>query len=120
MFLTKRMKLFLIGCIGVRLAISLLAKYIGEKMNWALPYLGLIALIPVMGFIGQFLFGLRERGRGFAGGKIWWSDMRAIHGVLYLLFAMFAIRKKQFAWRVLLIDVLIGLSAWFRHYYSLN
>jgi len=46
--------------------------------------------------------------------------MRAIHGVLYLLFAMFAIRKKQFAWRVLLIDVLIGLSAWFRHYYSLN
>ncbi len=117
MFLTDRMKLFLIGCIGVRLAISLLAKYIGEKMNWALPYLGIVALIPAIGFIGQFIFRLRETGRGATGGKIWWSNMRPIHGVMFLLFAMFAFRRKPFAWRVLLIDALIGFVAWFRHYF---
>lgn len=116
MFLTDRMKLFLIGCIGVRLAISLLAKYIGEKMNWALPYLGIVALIPAIGFITIFLGNLRKNGAE-AGGRIWWNNMRPIHGVMYLLFSLFAIKKKSFSWRVLLIDVLIGLVAWFRHYF---
>ena len=116
MFLTKRMKLFLIGCIGTRVAISLLAKYIGEKMNWALPYLGFIALIPAIGFITIFLGNLRKNGVE-AGGRIWWNNMRPIHGVMYLLFSLFAIKKKSFSWRVLLIDALIGLVVWFRHYF---
>lgn len=116
MFLTNRMKLFLVGCISARIMIAVVAKYIGEKANWALPLLGGIAMLPAIGFIGQFIFGLRETGRGATGGKIWWSNMRPIHGVMFLLFAMFAFRRKPFAWRVLFIDALIGLVAWVRHY----
>jgi hypothetical protein len=116
MFLTNKMRLFLVGCIGTRIAISFLAKYIGEKMKWMLPYAGLIALIPAIGFISIFLGNLREKGTE-AGGRIWWNNMRPIHGVMYLLFAIYAFRRKPFAWRVLFIDVLIGLAVWFRHYF---
>ena len=119
MSLTRRMILFLIGCMGARIMIAVIAKYIGENVNWLLPVLGLMALMPALGFITQFVFGLRETGRGAAGGKIWWANMRPIHGVLYLLFAMFAFRRKVFAWRVLLIDAFIGLLAWGHHYYLL-
>jgi len=111
------MKLFLVGCMTARLLISIIAMYIGYNMNSVLPLLGAIALLPATGFIVQFIFGLRETGRGAAGGKIWWANMRPIHGVMYLLFAMFALRKKPFAWRVLLVDALIGLIAWVHHYF---
>lgn len=116
MVLTNRMRLFLVGCMSARVIISIIAKYVGYNMNWAMPLLGAIALLPATGFIVQFVFGLRETGRGAAGGKIWWTNMRPIHGVMYLLFAMFAFRKKPFAWRVLLVDALIGLLAWVHHY----
>ena len=48
--------------------------------------------------------------------KIWWNDLRPVHGFLYLLFAVYAIQQKDFAWMVLLVDVIIGLSAWLIHH----
>ena len=114
---TDRKKLFLTGCFTVRLLIALFAKYVSVNMRWALPLLGGFALIPAIMFIGQFSFGLRETGKGGAGGPIWWANWRLVHGFMFLLFAIFAFRKESFAWIFLFIDVFIGLGAWFKHYY---
>jgi hypothetical protein len=36
---------------------------------------------------------------------------------MYILFALFAFKRKSFAWIVLFLDALIGFIAWILHYY---
>ena len=109
-----RNKIFLIGCLGTRLALSILTKYISIKY---LKYIGYITLIPAIGFIVIYLFNLRKNGAE-ADGLIWWNKIRPIHGVLYLLFSIYAIKKERFAWLVILIDTILGLFFWYLRYYK--
>jgi hypothetical protein len=102
------MLLFLIGCVGVRTALAIFAKTINIKY---LPYIGYLALIPAIGFIYIYLTGSRKTGAEVFGDMIWWNDIRPIHAVLYILFALYAINKKSYAWIILLIDVIFGLLA---------
>jgi len=110
----KVMLLFLIGCIGTRLAFVFLAKMINTRY---LPYLGYLAIIPAIGFTFIFLTGSRKTGAEVFGGKIWWNNLRPIHALLYGLFAYNAIQKKSYSWMILLADVIIGLSAFLIHHY---
>ena len=112
----KRFLLFLIGCIGIRSLFVYLAK--NANTNY-LPYMGYLALLPAMGFIYLFLTGSRKTGAEVFGDKIWWNDLRPVHGLLYFLFAYNAINKNNGAWVYLLVDVIIGLTSflWF-HYYN--
>ena len=73
--------LFLIGCIGVRTGLALLAKYIS---NDYLPYLGYLALLPAIGFIYLYLTDSRQTGRE-AGGIIWWNKLRPTRNVIYFI-----------------------------------
>jgi hypothetical protein len=45
-----------------------------------------------------------------AGGITWWANYRIIHGLLYLIAAIYAFNKYRSAWIPLTLDVLIGLS----------
>jgi hypothetical protein len=105
--------LFLIGCLGTRLAISLIAKFAPPDL---LPFLGVLALLPAIGFIIIYLSDLRKSGVE-AGGKIWWNDLRPVHACIYLLFALFALKKQSFSWVVLLLDFILGYLVWLSHYY---
>ncbi len=105
----QRVLLFLIGCIGTRTALAALAKYASPE--W-LQIMGTLALIPAFGFYLIFVFGLRETGPEVFGERIWWNNLRPVHGTLYLLFAIFAIQKKDFAWMFLAADVTFGLLAY--------
>ena len=110
----KRMLLFLIGCIGTRSLLVYIAKT-GSKT--VLLYMGYIAIIIGLGFISIYLTGIRKTGPEVFGDKIWWNDLRPIHGLLYLLFAYYAINGSKNAWIFLLVDVLFGLVSflWFHH-----
>lgn len=108
----KRMALFLIGCIGVRSAFVWLA----YAYPAYLPLMGALAIIPAVGFFTIYFGGLRKTGAEVFGDRIWWNDLRPLHGFLYALFAYMAINRDRRAWIVLLIDVCIGLTAFMFHH----
>jgi hypothetical protein len=113
--LQKRMLLFLIGCIGVRSLLVVLAKKINIKY---LKYLGYLTLAPAVGFMYIYLTGSRKTGGETFGEKIWWNDLRPIHSILYFLFAYNAIIGNKQAWVYLLADVLFGLISFLIHHYA--
>jgi hypothetical protein len=111
---TKRLLLFLIGCIGCRLVLTLLAKQYPDYLQ----YIGIITLAISIGFFYFYFTGSRKTGFETFGEKIWWNKLRPLHGSLYLLFSILAFRKHPLAWVVLLIDTLIGIGA-FIHFHEL-
>ena len=114
----KRVLLFLIGCIGTRSLFVYLAKHSNKTY---LRYMGYLSTLPAIGFFYLFLTGSRKTGTEVFGDKIWWNNLRPIHGVLYLLFAYNAINGNMDAWIYLLVDVIIGLASFLLfHYYNNN
>lgn len=107
--LQKRTLLFLIFCIGTRTLFAYLAKTYPQYLQ----YMGALAIIPAIGFLYFFFSGTRKTGNEVFGGKIWWNNLRPIHAILYLLFAISAIQKKHYAWMFLAADVVLGLTAFF-------
>ena len=113
----KRFLLFLIGCIGTRSLFVYLA-YIASTSY--LKYMGYLALLPAIGFFYLFLSGSRKTGGEVFGDKIWWNDLRPVHGTMYLLFAYNAINGNDSAWIYLLADVIIGLISFLIFHYQNN
>ena len=112
----KRFLLFLVGCIGTRSLLVYLAK---NANSTYLMYMGYLALLPAISFFYIFLTDSRKTGAEVFGDKIWWNNLRPIHGLLYFLFAYNAIVGNTFAWIYLLIDVVIGLVSFLGfHYYN--
>jgi hypothetical protein len=113
--LQKRFLLFLGGCIPMRLFLVYLAKTLPLKY---LPYMGAVALLPAIGFIYLFITGKRTTGAETQGAPIWWAHFRIVHGLLYLLFAFYAIQRVAAAYQILLADVCIGLGLFLWHHYT--
>ena len=114
----KRAALFLLGCIPVRLLFVALVK--NTSLDY-LPYLGYIGLLIGISFIYLFFVGnkIADGQLAWTGEKyIWWNQLRIFHGLFYILFGIFAIRKQQtYAWQILLLDVLAGLGGWTTHHF---
>ena len=103
---TQQFLLFFVGCIGLRSLFVYLA-YLANTTY--LRYMGYVAILPAIGHF--YLFFNDTRKNGFFGGKLWWNDLRPIHGLLYFLFAYNAIQGNRHAWIYLLFDVLVGSVA---------
>jgi hypothetical protein len=113
----KRFALFLIGCICTRLFLVYIAKNVNTE--W-LKYMGYLSLLPACGFIYIYLTDIRKTGAEVFGDKIWWNNLRPIHGLLYLLFAYNAITGNKNSWIYLLIDVLLGLTSFLSYHFILK
>ena len=107
MILKHKFVLFIFGCLLLRGLFALLAKKINKDY---LPYLGLIGLIPAIGFLAIH-FGFIKRKKGAFNQKIWWQYLRPIHSALYFTFAFLAFQKNKYAYIPLAVDVLIGFCA---------
>lgn len=106
---TKRLLLFLIGCIGMRSLFAYVAKVASVGV---LRVMGWLALIPAVGFMYIYLTGARQTGAEVFGEKIWWNSLRPVHAAMYFAFAWLAINgMREVAWKVLAADVVLGLSA---------
>jgi hypothetical protein len=113
--LQKRFLLFLIGCIGTRTLFVIFAKNANKLF---LKMMGYLALLPAIGFFYLFFTGSRKTGAEVFGDNIWWTNLRPIHGFLYLLFAYNAINGNNSAWVYLLLDVIIGLFSFLIFHYN--
>jgi len=112
----KRLLLFIFGCIGVRSLLAYIAKII--NINY-LPYLGYLAIIPVIGWLYIYFTGSRTTGPEVFGDKIWWNNLRPLHAILYTLFAYNAINKNNNSYIYLIIDVIVGLTAFILNKFNL-
>ena len=110
-----RILLFLIGCMGTRFALTAFSAYASDDL---LKILGYIALIPVIGWLYIMFISPRDTGAEVFGGKIWWQGLRPIHTALWATFSYLAINENRSAWKVLLVDTLIGLVSFLKHHYS--
>jgi len=113
----KRFLLFLGGCIPSRLFFVLLAKYGNQTIK---RFIGVVAFMIASGFMIIYLGRLRQTGIETGGEKIWWNHLRPIHAILYYLFfynIFFA--NAMTAWKILLLDVFIGLFS-FLHFHISN
>ena len=70
------------------------------------------------GWIYLFLTGKRTSGVETQGAPIWWRQFRIVHGLLYLLFAFYAIQRVATAYQILLADVSFGLVIFLWHHYT--
>ncbi len=111
----KRFLLFLIGCIGTRSLLVYIAKTTNKTF---LMYMGYLALLPAIGFFYIYFTGSRQTGAEVFGEKIWWNNLRPIHGTIYTLFAYNAITGNPNAWIYLLVDVLVGLTSFLIFHYN--
>lgn len=110
----KRFVLFLFGCIVARLSLV----YISKTYTSYLRFLGLVAIVISIGFFSIYITGSRKTGLETGGEPIWWNNLRPVHGLLYLLFAILALQKNEKAWVVLLVDVILGLMAFLTFHYK--
>ena len=112
--LRYRFFLFIFGCIGSRLAFTIVSAF---ASNILLKILGIIALIPVFGWLYIMFVEKRDTGLEVFGDKIWWKDLRPLHTLLWATFSYMAINGNRKAWIVLFIDTMIGLSAFLIHHW---
>jgi hypothetical protein len=102
---------FLVGCIGTRLALAYLS-FIASKTQ--LFVLGIIGAIISLGFFRIYFGGnLRKTGIETGGTKIWWNHLRPFHGTMYAIFAYYALTNNpQLASATIYLDTILGLVAW--------
>ena len=108
----KSILLFLGACIPLRLYLVYLAKNRPEY----LPLLGKLAFLIGFGFLYLYFTGKRQTGAEVFGQKIWWTKQRIIFGLIYLLFAIYAIKGEKFAWKILILDPIFGLIIFLLHH----
>lgn len=110
-----RKVLFLVGCIGTR---TLLA-YLSSNIN-ILPYIGIFYLLCSIAISYIFIFGSEQADsqlQWLGVKKIWWNNLRPIHGLIWLLFSILAFVKYKYSWVVLGMDTILGLCVWILHTY---
>jgi hypothetical protein len=106
--------LFLVGCLGTRALLALLAWWGGPRTRRALAAL---YTVIATGLLVHFVFGTRPTAPE-AGGRVWWNHARPWHAALHLLFAVHVAagaRHGTGAWRYLAADVVLGLAVWLAH-----
>lgn len=111
----KRFLMFLGGCIPTRALFTWIAKVTDPKY---LPYLGYLALLPAIGFFYIWFTGARQTGAEVVGARIWWNNLRPIHGFLYAMFAYSAIQMRADSWKILFADTTIGLVSFLIFHYQ--
>ena len=112
-----RRALFWTVCIPVRFVISLVYILMGRLVPQWLPTMALCSGAVALGFLCMaFLEIAGLKGHGAFGGRMWWSQVRWIHIILWAATALCSSRHIPHAGILLLCDTLIGATAGLLHY----
>lgn len=104
--------LYLFLCLPVR-TIPIIILFLTEKLN--LP-ISIVYLVTGVSFLYRTTT-FHNKQLGVFGGKVWWQNLRLIHGIIYL-FAAYLIYKNQLnqVKCLLITDLLIGLNGFIIQY----
>lgn len=104
--------LFLYGCIPSR--ILLIASPHFVKNHEAIRKLLSCIFIAIgLGFLIIYIFDLRKTGIETGGRKIWWNEIRQVHGILYLVAGILLFNREYESVKIILaIDIIIGIIIW--------
>lgn len=106
----KQFPLFVFVCIPIRLLMAYLVKQMPLKY---IKYTGGIFALIGGSFILSYINYNPQKDTGAFGGKIWWNNMRAFHGCMYLLYSILSIRYNKNVWEILTLDPAFGVLAYF-------
>ena len=88
-----------------------------------LPYIGIFYLLCALSITYIFIFG-SERADAqlewLGEKKIWWNNLRPVHGLIWFIFSISALAKYKYSWAVLGFDTIFGLVAWILHTWFSN
>ena len=115
--LSRSQLLVLFGCIPLRLFLVYVSTVIPKKYQ---TIFGGMLLIISLSFLYLFFTGGRMNAIESGSGITWWSNLRVIHGALYLSAAIYAIKHLKITWIPLTIDILFGIVVFFYHYFLKN
>lgn len=101
---TQRRYLFTV-CICIRLLIVYLVYKTPKKY---LSLVGITSLLVSLGFLNSYLK-YKKGDRGLFDGEVWWNNLRLVHSITYLIFGILSLIKVQQHYRILLVDILIGM-----------
>jgi hypothetical protein len=112
----KSKRLFLLGCIPMRLLLAYIAyallKNSDKSDNKTLLHAFVAVTVVIgVGFWAIYLNGWRKTGTETFGQQIWWNSLRPVHGSIYLLFSLAALLGYKDAWVLLFADVCLGVIA---------
>jgi hypothetical protein len=114
----KRLAMFALGCMGARFGLAYLARLTNKIKNLSIPLSGILATMG-MGFILIYTNNWRKSGLETDGMKIWWNDLRPIHGLLYIVSALSIMKGENiYASNLLISDTLLGLASWLLFHYN--
>lgn len=103
----NRIVAFLLGCVPVRAFFI----YIAYAYPSYAYYLAFPAIAIGLAFIILRVANLRQTGFEVNHERIWWNNLRPVHGLLYLTFAYLALQKNPLAYVALVIDLVFGVFA---------
>ena len=113
--LSPRQRLF--QFLGICIVLRSIAAFIAYLYPQSVVTKVLAGFYLLMGISMIYLFATNKRQNAPEGGGItWWNDIRPVHGLLYILFAMFAFTNKNFSYLFLVGDVILGLVAFTVHH----
>ena len=104
--------IFFFGCIGTRIAISMLAKYI--DINY-LPYMAILTTIISLWLLRGFITNSPKV--GFFHNRVWWQNYRIIHSINFGIFSILAFHKDPDAWTILFADAMLGIIFFINKYF---
>lgn len=109
---SHRWAAFLFLCIPMRLLLVYIAKFGTHIIK---KILALALIFPAIAWL--YLFFSNSRLNAFeAGGNTWWNSIRPIHAILYIIACKLLLQNKSNAFLPLLLDVIIGLIAFFHNH----
>ena len=109
---TRTLAYFLFGCILSRVGVAYLV-YTSPK-KW-LKYISVLYICLGIGIGFQWV--TKSRKKGVFSNQIWWDHIRLFHCATFLFVAYTSYRGlRGWAWKMLLVDVLVSLVAFLHHY----
>jgi hypothetical protein len=113
----RRMHMYWLMCIPMRICIALVAFWLtslpdqhGRIVYWLV---GGYASITTLGFTYS---AIKKNTRGGLGGVIWWSRVRIVHIMVWVVTAALCFHQVRGAGAFLFLDAFLGISVGCAHY----